>query len=148
MYQDYEKLQALSKPAYEFACRARREELEVGRYDLEDGVYAMVQSYETKSRENAKYEAHRRYIDVQLLLMGTEIIAVEPLNVMRRHTCLMEYDAEKDAELYAANSDGTDHLLGKGDFLILMPEDAHMPGLCAQNPIEVRKVVIKIPVSA
>jgi len=146
MYQNYEKIRALSEQAYDFTCRALRENLEVGRYELGDGVYAMVQSYETKKREDAKYEAHRRYIDVQLILDGEEIIAVEPLSVMHQQTCLMAYDAEKDAELYAENMEGTDYQLGKGDFLIFMPEDGHMPGLCVQEPITIKKVVIKIPV--
>ena len=144
MKQKYEPIRALCPSAYDFVLDALENEKEVGRYELEDGAYALVQSYETKHRENGKYEAHRAYIDVQLLLSGHEIIAVEPLEVMHTHPCLRPY--APDAELFAPNDDGTDYVLSAGDFVILYPEDAHMPGLAVDEPVPVRKVVVKIPV--
>ena len=144
MNKKYEPIRALCPSAYNFVLDALQNEKEIGRYELEDGAYALVQSYETKLRENGKYEAHREYIDVQLLLSGREIIAVEPLEVMHTHPCLCPY--APDIELFAANDDGTDYVLSTGDFIILYPEDAHMPGLTVDEPASVRKVVVKIPV--
>jgi YhcH/YjgK/YiaL family protein len=145
MNQNYEPIRALSQSAYDFVSDALQNEKEVGRYDLENGAYALVQAYVTKQRAEGKYEAHREYIDVQLILSGREIIAIEPLAVMHQHPCLSPY--VPDIELFIANDDGEDCLLEAGDFVILRPEDAHMPGLAADEPSPVRKIVIKIPVS-
>ncbi len=140
----YESIRTLSQSAYDFTLDILRVPKADGRYELTDGAYALVQSYTTKLRENAKYEAHRDYIDVQLLLSGGEVIAVESLETMRSYPCIRPY--APDTELYAPNDDGTDYVLGAGDFVILYPEDAHMPGLCIHTPEAVRKVVFKIPV--
>ena len=145
MNQKYEPIRALSVSAYDFVIDALKNEKELGRYELADGAYALVQSYDTKLRENAKYEAHREYIDVQLIVEGREIIAVEPLALMHKHPCLRPY--APDAELYAPNDDGRDIVLEAGDFVILYPEDAHMPGLAVGEPAPVCKIVLKIPVS-
>ena len=140
----YESIRALSESAYQFTLKALESAPENGKYELEDGAFANVFSYTTNLRSDSKYEAHKKYIDVQLILSGTEIIAVESLDTMYTHACIKPY--EFDAELYAGNDDGVDYVMNAGDFLILLPEDAHMPGVAVDEPTEVKKVVLKIPV--
>ncbi|MBR4758462.1 MAG: YhcH/YjgK/YiaL family protein, partial [Bacteroidaceae bacterium] len=50
--------------------------LSLGRHEIGQGCYANVQEYETKT--TSKYELHRRYIDVQLLGFGEELVYVAP----------------------------------------------------------------------
>ena len=59
-----------------------------------ENVYASVQTYVTK--DDAKYESHRRYIDIQYMIDGEEKIGVTDLS-----NCVscVEYDSEKDLEL-------------------------------------------------
>ncbi len=146
MKNNFERLKSLSQSGYDFARRVLCEDIADGRYELEDGAFANVMTYETKTCST--YEAHRDYIGVQIILSGRERIDVEPLDVMHAHQCVYPYGEKGDAEVYESNDEGTRFLLEKGDFLILMPSDAHMPGVSADGtPERVQKAVIKIPVS-
>ena len=146
MLNNVEKLKELSKEAFEFYNKLKTEEVAVARYELGNGVYAFLSEYEPKKRENASYEAHKKYIDVQIILSGSEIIAVETLEEMHGAECVREYSEEKDIELFSNNEKGVDHRLFAGDFIILLPEDAHMPGVFDGVCDKVKKAVIKIPV--
>ena len=48
------------------------ETVECGRYDVDDELYYMVQEYETKYPEQARYEAHKKYVDIQYIVKGIE----------------------------------------------------------------------------
>lgn len=142
MYQD---IQNLSEQAYAFLT-SNPAGYPDGRHELGNGVYVNIMTYESKLRPNAKYEAHRDYYDIQVILEGQEVIAVEPVEVMHTFPCLAPYRQDKDVELYAENTAGTDHILRAGAYLILAPQDGHMPGVCIESPARVRKAVIKVPV--
>ncbi|HEY2574566.1 MAG TPA: YhcH/YjgK/YiaL family protein, partial [Verrucomicrobiaceae bacterium] len=67
----------------------------LGRHEIDgDQVFALVQSYATKPVEEALFEAHRKYIDVQFLFSGRETILWAPLATMREQT--MAHDESKD----------------------------------------------------
>ena len=87
-----------------------------------------------------------RYVDVQLIISGEEKICVQSLDVMKEGKCLQEYTDESDVELYESNNKGIEHILKSGEYMIIYPEDAHMPGVCVDTPIEVKKAVIKVKV--
>jgi biofilm protein TabA len=115
-------------------------------------VYAMYQSYVTESTEGRQYEAHRRYIDVQYIVEGEEIIRAADLAGMAR---MSDYDAEKDvqwfmpetaaARIEKAAAVNMIHLKA-GQFGIFFPQDAHMPKLAAGSPGAVKKIVVKVAV--
>ncbi|MCK5344780.1 MAG: YhcH/YjgK/YiaL family protein, partial [Candidatus Heimdallarchaeota archaeon] len=68
------------------------DDLGIGRYDLGEGVFAMVSEYQTKDFDEGFIEAHRKYIDIQIILRGAEKIGVADIK-----TCIpVEYDEEKD----------------------------------------------------
>ena len=141
----YEELKKISQEAYDYLTGDPKA-LPDGKHQLGNGTYVALSTYESKLRKNAKYEAHIDYIDIQVILEGQEIIAVEPLEVMHQHPVLQPYNPEKDVELYANNLDGIDYVLNAGDYLVLNPEDGHMPGICVGGPSHIRKAVIKVPV--
>ena len=65
-----------------------------GKYLIDgDNVYASIQTYDTK--EDAKYESHREYIDIQYMISGSEKIGVTDLTNCK--TCI-EYDLDRDLE--------------------------------------------------
>jgi YhcH/YjgK/YiaL family protein len=113
--------------------------LPLGRTDL-DGkrLYVLVQEFTTKPLEQGKWEAHRRYIDVQYVASGQERMGFANLCTMQ----LGEYHPEKDFQ--ALNGTGNQVDVFAGAFVIFFPEDAHMPGLCVDQPEPVRKVVLKV----
>ncbi|MBL7075848.1 MAG: YhcH/YjgK/YiaL family protein [Kiritimatiellae bacterium] len=117
---------------------------EEGRYTLDgDAMYAVVDSYETRTPESARPEAHRDYIDIQVVLAGHEQIAwwsTPGLEVVK------PYDPEKDI-VFFDRPDVTGATLDMipGRFAVFFPGDAHMPCLQADaGPTPVKKVVIKI----
>ena len=139
---DLNKIKELCPSAYDFIVN-KAEGAAVGKYDLENGVYVSVQEYTTKARSEAKYEAHKKFIDIQMILSGKELIAVSPIEKM---TISDEYNEEKDFMLFHHNDECTDFVLEAGDFLILYPQDVHMPGVCVNEKSPVRKIVVKVPV--
>ncbi len=118
---------------------------ELGRHDLDgDHCFALVQTYETKPIEKAKFEAHRKYIDVQFIQSGRETILWAPLDTMKEE--MMAYSDEKDAALWKLTADTTPVHVSAGHFAILWPEDAHAPCIEWERPEQIFKVVIKVAV--
>ena len=129
--------------AFAFLRRTDLASLPDGRHEL-DGkrVYALLQSYSTKPRQGGKPEAHRRYVDVQCLLIGREVCGYAPLSPAL--TVSTPYDAERDYMLF--NETACDFItLSPGSFAVFLPQDAHLPGCQSGDVAEaVRKVVVKI----
>lgn len=115
-----------------------------GSHPMENGLRYNVDHYLSKMENPTGYEAHRRYVDIQFLLEGKEIIRMHNLEGME---CTSPYESCRDAGFYLPNDNiHTDLFVGNGHFAIFFPNDAHMPQLCIDSPIPVIKVVVKIPV--
>ena len=50
------------------------------KYLLDNGIYAVVESYSTKPIEKAIFESHLKYIDIQWTIDGAEGINISPAN--------------------------------------------------------------------
>ena len=56
----YEGVHARFKAAFAFLEKATREDLPVGRYELDGSdLFAMVQEYETNPPDHVRFEGHR-----------------------------------------------------------------------------------------
>ena len=116
--------------------------IEDGKYDIDgSSVYASVQTYTTK--EEANYESHRNYIDIQYVINGKEKIGVT--DISNCETCI-EYDSERDLEFYNINCLEEFLEISEGQFLILYPHDAHKPSIAIDKKTTVKKVVVKVKV--
>jgi biofilm protein TabA len=115
--------------------------LEKGKVNLSDGIYAIVDEYETKDRKDTFIECHKTYIDIQIILAGVEQIGICNKN---EGQTIEDYNKENDCE----KLDGKIDLitLRKGYFVIFYPQDGHAPGLKINNKKEkIKKIVFKIP---
>ncbi len=114
----------------------------VGKVEI-DGtqVYAMIQAYETKLRAKGFWEAHRRYIDVQYVVQGEELMGYANLAQLTAG----EYEAKSD--FLPLHGEGNFLKLPAGMFTIFTPEDGHMPGIALDQPQPVKKVVVKVAVA-
>lgn len=103
---------------------------------------AGVSVYTTKRINESGYETHDRMIDIQYLLTGEETIkCLQRCDL----TESQPYDPERDFTLYHDRHEpATEVRLGRGYFAILFANDAHMPQLAVDEPMEVKKVVIKV----
>lgn len=140
----WEQLRKISEEAYVFLKSFEPSQYNDGRIDLGNGMYVNIESYSTKYRKERKFEAHRKYIDVQYMISGRELITVAELG--KNLKCIDEYDEQKDIAYYENCLEGIDFFLEERCFLILMPSDAHMPCIAIDKTDNVRKAVIKIPI--
>jgi YhcH/YjgK/YiaL family protein len=116
--------------------------LELKRYDIDgDNLFAPVSEYITKDEEDARYEAHQKYIDIQYIISGKELIGVAP--VSQKKEVLEPYDSAKDIEFLTV-SGGENRSATPDRFFIFFPEDAHRPGLKDGLNSPVRKIVVKV----
>ncbi len=105
-------------------------------------VFARIMAYQTKAREQAVMEAHRRYADVQMVLAGTEVMEWHPLEGLAQPT---PYAADKDALNLAGPAVPQGRVvLTPGRFAVFFPQDAHMGQIALSGPEPVRKVVVKV----
>ncbi|MEI7880473.1 MAG: YhcH/YjgK/YiaL family protein [bacterium] len=113
-----------------------------GRYDIDgDNVFALVQQYQTKPREKGLWEAHQRYIDVQFVASGVEVMGYAPIS---QCTVTQPYSLEKDCGFFSGSGDFV--TVRAGMFTVFFPEDVHMPCLISEAPVQVYKVVVKVKV--
>jgi biofilm protein TabA len=114
------------------------------RYDIDgNNLYASVSEYPTKNIEDARYEAHQKYIDIQYVVSGKEQIGVSPVSEAK--DILEPYDATKDIEFLSV-SKGRNLPALPDRFFIFFPEDAHCPGLKDGDNSPVRKIVVKLKI--
>jgi YhcH/YjgK/YiaL family protein len=116
--------------------------VEPGRYDIDaDNCFALVQRYYTRPIETGRWEAHRKYIDVQYVAVGCERMGYADLDAL---TVAEGYDESKDATML--EGEGSFFLARQGTFAVFYPRDAHMPGIAVGKVGPVVKVVVKVRV--
>lgn len=109
----------------------------VGRFELAEDMFYMVQEYATKP--DNKTEAHEKYVDIQCIISGEEVIAVAPIECEKTVT---EAHPDRDVWFYECKTEPL--TLEAGMYMILWPNDLHKPGLTLGEPVECRKVVVKV----
>ena len=104
-------------------------------------LFYFLQTFETKS-VNDTPEAHRKYIDVQYIISGTECFGTGQLDAMTEE---VEAKPENDIWFYRGPVDTV--TLTEGMFAVFFPNDVHAPCICpASGPGQVRKCVFKVRV--
>ena len=125
--------------AFDFAKVTDFAAMPDGTYPVDGAeVRVLVQRYTTKLAHEGRWEAHRAHIDLQMVLTGEEHVGVAPIGRLVAEP----YDAEKD--ILWLTGDGDRITLRPGEFVLLWPEDAHMPAMAIDTPMPVLKLVFKI----
>lgn len=117
-------------------------EFEPGRHEIDgNNLYVNIDEYVTKNVSESKPEAHRKYIDIQIVLSGNEKIGYANINSGKS---IAEYNNEKDIEFLDANCEYI-----KADssrFFIFFPEDIHHPCISDGEKSHIIKAVFKIKI--
>ena len=111
------------------------------RYNFDGGKFANAEEYETKL--SSRFEAHRKMVDVQIIVSGTELIHFAPIN--DNFVVEEPYDEMRDIMFMTGEVKDT-VLLRAGEACVIGPELAHMPGMAVNGSTHVQKIVLKIPV--
>jgi YhcH/YjgK/YiaL family protein len=127
--------------ALEYLAATELQALAPGKHEL-DGkhLFVLVSDYTTKPEAEGRWEAHRHYLDLQYMVSGIERMGVAPTIFLREG----EYQADRDIVWLEGSGDFL--TFAAGQFMILWPGDAHMPGIAVNHPVTARKVVVKIEI--
>ena len=137
----YAGLHPAFRKAFEFLRRDSLKDLAPGRHDIDgDRMYCMISKGPGKKRTEARLEAHRKYIDIQYVIAGTDEMGWKPAA-----SCGIpdgDYDEKKDVIFYRDKPRKWARVPA-GSFAIFFPRDAHAPMV---GDGEIHKAVIKVAV--
>lgn len=105
-----------------------------------DNLYVNVAEYTTVKREERFWEAHKKYIDVHMIIEGKESIDVSFCDDMQ----IKSFDENRDFVELTGEEKANVNLINKGDFLICYPEDAHRTAIICQQSQTIKKAIFKI----
>ena len=108
-----------------------------------DLVYCTRFTYETIPQEESFFEAHRRYLDIHIMVEGEERVDVN------RPEDLKLTDAQAGNDFYAYQGESWHStVLKPGEFLVVFPGDAHRIKVQVDGPKTVSKAVFKVCIDA
>lgn len=115
-----------------------------GRHALwDDEIYALVLRYTTGDAAESRFETHRKYVDLQYTLAGSETIEWAPRDSLATDG---DYDAAKDLLFHQPGPGFGRVVKAAGFFSIYTPVDAHRGKIRAAGFESAFKLVVKIPV--
>ncbi len=117
--------------------------LSLGRHDVSPDFYFNVIEYTPSSQP--LFESHRKYIDIQRLFHGEEIMMVTDTSTLSPAT---PYDDAKDVILYHDHPSLSQILLRPGSSLVLLPNNAHKATCIPGKTTKVKKIVGKLLITA
>ncbi len=145
----YESMSPLFPYAFKFFRQLMEQGVPDGKYFLSDtkdknAVYIMIGTKKLAKKEQLCAEAHKKYIDVQIVLLGEEIMCV-PSETQPK--TFGEYNGEKDCTMYEAVPMDSCHRLNmtEGSFVVFFDGELHIPeAAMSEDSEQVRKAVIKV----
>jgi YhcH/YjgK/YiaL family protein len=127
--------------AFDFMCTTDLRALAPGRHAIDgDRVYVSIDDVTGRGAAGARLEAHRRYIDIQVVLTGADRIGWRPLADCERADG--PFDESRDVGFFR-DAPACWLTLVPGRFVVLFPDDAHAP-LGGEGAL--RKAVVKVAV--
>lgn len=136
-----ERLHPLFKKAFDYIKATDFSKVEDGKYELDGShLYVSVVSLFGKKKDEAAIETHKKYIDIQLPLLGVEKIGWKPGCELLEVS--VPYNEENDIEFYVDRPTAYTKIY-PGQFAVYFPEDGHAPGIGEGN---IRKVIVKVQV--
>lgn len=136
----YSSVHPLFAKAFEFLNSVDLKNVEVGKYEISDGLnYVVVEKEGMTAEESiAKFECHNKHIDIQLCIRGKEKLGWKPRNACK--SMKGDYNAEKDVIFYNDAPD-TYFDLTDNQFAIFFPEDVHAPMIADAM---IKKLIVKV----
>jgi YhcH/YjgK/YiaL family protein len=140
-YSLYANLTERLAKGFEFIKNTDLVQIEPGTYEIENkAVFAIVQEYNAKEIKDCVLEGHTKYIDIQYVIEGTELMGV----TTKKDQKVVTNDLDKDYTFYEGET--TYIRLETGMFTIFFPDDLHRPCVQAGESSRVKKVVVKVQI--
>lgn len=128
--------------AFELLNQSSVRESKAGKYVFDPGrLFMSVEEYEGKKRSDGLWEAHRKFIDIQYIVKGAELMGRRDVWTLKSGE---GYNQERDIEFFGGEEPGDFFTATEGTFAIFFPHDAHMPSLrTGDNGKRIKKIVFK-----
>lgn len=137
---DYAFLDSQIKECFEYARSHDLAAYEKGTHKIDgDRLFVNIVEYTTTTKEERFWEAHKNYLDVHLMLCGTEQIDLNFIENMEQKEFV-----EADDFLPLAGESSSHVILDNGDFLICYPHDGHRTAVMVDAPKTIKKAIFKV----
>ncbi|MGG7445390.1 YhcH/YjgK/YiaL family protein [Kosakonia oryzendophytica] len=141
------RLPAAIEKALDFLRTTDFRTLEPGVVEIEGRtIFAQILDLTTRPREEQKPEVHRKYLDIQFMAWGEEEIGIAidtGNNVIAEN--LLE---QRDIIFYQASENESFFEMVPGSYAIFFPQDVHRPACNKYRATPIRKIVVKVAISA
>ena len=127
--------------ALEFMKNVKFDEMELGRHDINEDFFLLIQKYDSKDADQGRFESHKNYVDIQYVVEGIESIGIAAVTAMEVDEA---YIPERDVEFYKDPEVAAEFVLTDGSYAVLYPADAHKPGIKVGEAAPVKKMVGKV----
>jgi len=136
---NYYNLNPRFKEAFDFIEKNDLKGMDPGKYFLDgEKLYITIADFDGKPAEAAKLEAHKKYIDIQLVLSGQETMGWSTIENCKNE--IDPYNSEKDIIFYTEKP-STYLIVNPEEFAIYFPEDGHAPGISHSR---IKKAIVKV----
>ena len=140
-FQIYSEIHRSFKTVLDFLKKTDFSTLPDGKHVVSDGIFAISSRYKTINESDTFIECHRKYIDIQIMVKGSERMGICNRDLCRQ----FEYNDSEDYQKLEGKLDFI--TVREGFFTVFYPHDGHMPQLIQDGkPEEVKKIVIKVQV--
>ena len=114
-------------------------ELKTGEIVLKDkDLFVRIGEYATESQAAKRFETHRRYADVQVIVSGVEMMGFTTETSL---VPITEYDAQSDIQFFERPKCISQLVVSPGECVVFFPNEAHQPGCVYQSPAKVKKLI-------
>lgn len=140
--QDYGMLEERVSACIAWAKELDLMELSTGTHKIDgERMFVNIVEYETTTPEARFWEAHKHYLDVHLMLRGTEQIDLNFIKNME----LKDFEEETDF-LPMEGEKKVSVVLEAGDYLVCYPGDGHRTGVAVKEPVKLKKAIFKVQI--
>lgn len=143
-YKQYHSNKALWDKAFAYIRNTNFNTLPVGVYPVVGkDVYVKITEGVNKDYDKTAWEAHKDYIDLQLMIYGQEKVVVSHLANAKPIT---KYDPVDDVTHYTAPVVNT-YIIDTKTLMIFFPENVHRPSIRYDQFNKFKKFVVKVRVA-
>lgn len=136
-----ETIHPLFKKAFDYIQSNDMMNVAPGKIVLEeDKLFIIVSESNGKNLEDAVIESHNKFIDIQIPIVGTEIMGWMPIVACAQPKD--SYDAERDLTFFD-DIPSVYVPVECGNFIVFFPSDGHAPGI---GDGFIKKLVVKVAV--
>ncbi|MEF9959991.1 MAG: YhcH/YjgK/YiaL family protein [Niameybacter sp.] len=136
----YKGISAYLDKAIQFVEQTDLHTLPLGKTPIDgEHVFINVMKAQTKQEGELDFEIHKKYMDIQIDLRGTEMIQI----ATECGELVEAYAQAKDIGFFKAEV-ASSCVMGPGRFVVCMADELHKPGIQVGTSTAIKKCVIKV----